>query len=64
MLFSHERALWHIRVRLRKVCWGSAGLSLGDRACLALAQQLNLPAITADRVWEGVVEDVAVHLIR
>src|SRR5215467_1260489 len=23
-----------------------AGLSLGDRACLALAQQLNLPAIT------------------
>lgn len=29
-----------------------AGLSLGDRACLALARQLNLPAVTADRVWE------------
>jgi ribonuclease VapC len=29
----------------------SAGLSLGDRACLALAQQRNLPAITADTAW-------------
>jgi ribonuclease VapC len=29
----------------------SLGLSLGDRACLALAQSLNLPAITADRAW-------------
>ena len=41
-----------------------AGLSLGDRACLALAQQLNLPAITADRVWEGLVPDVVVQVIR
>jgi ribonuclease VapC len=40
------------------------GLSLGDRACLALAQQLNLPAITADRIWEGVVPDVVVEVIR
>jgi len=40
------------------------GLSLGDRACLALAQQLNLPAITADRIWEGVVPDVVVQVIR
>jgi ribonuclease VapC len=29
----------------------SAGLSLGDRACLALARQRNLPAITADTAW-------------
>lgn len=28
------------------------GLSLGDRACLALARHLELPAVTADRVWE------------
>ncbi len=27
------------------------GLSLGDRACLALAQQLNAPVLTADRPW-------------
>jgi ribonuclease VapC len=27
----------------------SMGLSLGDRACLALALKLNLPALTADK---------------
>ena len=27
------------------------GLSLGDRACLALAGIRNLPALTADTVW-------------
>lgn len=32
----------------------SIGLSLGDRACLALAQQRNLPAITADAAWSQV----------
>ncbi|MEE3504649.1 type II toxin-antitoxin system VapC family toxin [Acidiphilium acidophilum] len=34
----------------------SAGLSLGDRACLALAQQQNLPAITADTAWAQIPE--------
>ena len=29
----------------------AAGLSLGDRACLALAERLSLPAMTADRAW-------------
>lgn len=29
----------------------SAGLSLGDRACMALAARSNLPAMTADRSW-------------
>lgn len=28
-----------------------AGLSLGDRSCLALAQKLGLPALTTDRAW-------------
>lgn len=27
------------------------GLSLGDRACLALAIKLKIPAITADKEW-------------
>jgi ribonuclease VapC len=27
------------------------GLSLGDRACLALAIRLNVPAVTADKEW-------------
>lgn len=30
----------------------SLGLSLGDRACLALAQIRNAPAVTADRIWK------------
>lgn len=28
-----------------------AGLSLGDRACLALAQQRQAPALTSDKAW-------------
>ncbi len=27
------------------------GLSLGDRACLALSIKLNVPAVTADKEW-------------
>lgn len=41
-----------------------AGLSLGDRACLALARRLGLPAHTADRDWRKVDVGVAVVLIR
>jgi len=42
----------------------SAGLSLGDRACLALAQNLNLPALTADRAWDGLSLGIRVQVIR
>ena len=42
----------------------SAGLSLGDRACLALAQNLNLPALTADRAWDGLLSGIKVQVIR
>ncbi|MEM9410024.1 MAG: type II toxin-antitoxin system VapC family toxin [Planctomycetota bacterium] len=28
-----------------------SGVSLADRACLALGRELNLPVITADRAW-------------
>ena len=40
------------------------GLSLGDRACLALAQYLNLPALTTDRIWQELSLDVKVQVIR
>lgn len=30
------------------------GLGLGDRSCLALAMQLGVPALTADREWKKV----------
>jgi ribonuclease VapC len=39
----------------------SAGLSLGDRACLALAGRLGVPAVTADRAWVGL--DVGVEVV-
>lgn len=34
-----------------RVSTRSAGLSLGDRACLALAQVRGLPVLTADSAW-------------
>ncbi len=40
------------------------GLSLGDRACLALARRLTLPALTADRVWVGLEIGIEIRLIR
>jgi PIN domain nuclease of toxin-antitoxin system len=42
----------------------SKGLSLGDRACLALGRQLNLPVLTTDRVWEELDLGVEVRLVR
>ena len=42
----------------------NASLSLGDRACLALAQHLNLPVLTTDRVWKDLFPTVTVQLIR
>jgi len=41
-----------------------AGLSLGDRACLALAFQLGLPALTTDRIWDTLNLDIEVRVIR
>lgn len=43
---------------------GHKALSLGDRACLALASRLGLPVVTADRAWEDLGLNVAVSLIR
>jgi len=42
----------------------SRGLSLGDRACLALGRRLNLPVLTTDRAWEGLEVGVEVRLAR
>jgi ribonuclease VapC len=40
------------------------GLSLGDRACLALGLLMNAPVYTAERSWKKLKLDVKVHLIR
>lgn len=40
------------------------GLSLADRACLALAKRLAVPVLTADHTWTQANLEVAVRLIR
>ena len=41
-----------------------AGLSLGDRACIALAGDLGRPALTADKVWRDLSLRVEVRVVR
>jgi PIN domain nuclease of toxin-antitoxin system len=43
----------------------NAGLSLGDRACIALGMKLDVEAVTADRAWESLGKDtVRIRVIR
>ena len=42
----------------------SHGLSLGDRACLALGRHLALPVLTADRTWAELDVGIEIQLIR
>lgn len=42
----------------------SLGLSLGDRACLALAIALGAPVYTADRAWKNLRLRISIHIIR
>ena len=39
------------------------GLSLADRACLALAKRQAVAVITADRIWANVAEAVGVEIV-
>jgi len=49
--------LWHVT--------RSAGLSLGDRACLALARKLGGVAVTADARWAELERiDIPVEIVR
>ena len=48
IVFDQQQAF--IAAELRKST-KSYGLSLGDRACLALSQIKKLPALTADKAW-------------
>ncbi len=40
------------------------GLSLGDRACLALAVETGLPVVTADRAWAQLDLGIPVTVVR
>ncbi|GGY91437.1 type II toxin-antitoxin system VapC family toxin [Novosphingobium colocasiae] len=64
-IIAADRALAMMAGGLRAVT-ASAGLSLGDRFCLALARRDRLPALTADRKWRDVAQaaGVTVSVIR
>jgi PIN domain nuclease of toxin-antitoxin system len=53
---EHARAAARLRPLTRR-----AGLSLGDRACLALALELGAKAATTDRAWADL--DVGVNIL-
>ncbi|MGE0539542.1 MAG: type II toxin-antitoxin system VapC family toxin [Dehalococcoidia bacterium] len=59
--FDTDQAL---RAGMLRPVTREAGLSLGDRACLALAQGRNLPVVTADRTWQSLTISVEIRLIR
>ena len=40
------------------------GLSLGDRACLALAIALGAPVYTTEQLWKNLKVGVPIHVIR
>jgi PIN domain nuclease of toxin-antitoxin system len=42
----------------------SHGLSLGDRACLALGISLNAPVYTTDQAWQNLRVGCEIYLIR
>ena len=54
------------RVGILRPLGEKAGLSLGDRACLALARIRKSRAMTADRVWLAIrlVYGVTIEMIR
>jgi len=59
--FDEEQAF---RVGFLSAYTRPLGLSLGDRACLALALTTQSTALTADRVWKDLDIGVAIKLIR
>ncbi|GGB19736.1 hypothetical protein GCM10011380_06630 [Sphingomonas metalli] len=59
----HDRADARLAAELRPAT-RSHGLSLGDRACLALGRRHKLPVLTADTQWAKIDLGIDVRLIR
>jgi ribonuclease VapC len=62
-VFPFDRAQAVVAARLWSQTRG-AGLSLGDRTCLALGLTLGRPVLTADRAWANLDIGAEVILIR
>ncbi len=63
LIWPLDDALARETARLRGPTKG-AGLSLGDRACLALGRTLRLPVLTGDRSWKSLGLGIEVRPIR
>ena len=56
---EHARIAGDLTVETRHL-----GLSLGDRACLALGLALHAPVYTAEKVWKSLKLRIPIHVIR
>ncbi len=56
---EHARIAGGLVTQTRKL-----GLSLADRACLALGIALGTPVYTADQSWKGLRLGIRIHVIR
>lgn len=59
--FDRSQAM---RAGLLRTATKHAGLSLGDRACLAAAAASNAVAVTTDRTWSSLSLEVNVECVR
>ncbi len=57
MDFTQAALAGRMRAQTRRI-----GLSLGDRACLALAKTLGAIALTSDRAWLAIAAEVGVSV--
>jgi ribonuclease VapC len=56
---EHARVVGDLAAQTRPL-----GMSLGDRACLALGLALKAPVYTADKSWKKLKVRVRIHVIR
>lgn len=59
--FTHEHALYAAEITRKTK---PLGLSLGDRACLALAAERQAKVLTADRAWTKLQIGIEVEALR
>lgn len=57
-----ESQAWYTGILRQKT--KQYGLSLGDRACIALAESLNLPILTTDKQWDNVDTTIKITQLR
>ncbi len=63
VIVSHDAQLARRAGELRPLT-RRLGMSLADRACLALAEREALPVLTADRSWRAAALAIDIRLIR